>query len=358
MQRLPKIVLLAGLCLGRAATGQAPAPEPLPMAAPPQPAHQYPPGVVDVTPEAMPAASAAPQCYFVPANDAVTPFVATAEYLLIRPSRPDLGYAIVDPNRNLIPEGSIANLEWQTRSGLRVGFLWRPRHGSTDLGFTYTYAYSQGSANLTAPAGGVLFPALTRPGLIDQALTAQAFSNIVFNVFDIDVGRRFCGDQTEYRVFTGVRMVDIGQLFSTTFDGLDAHQAIASNRSCMQGGGLTLGGEARWRFSHSFGAFARGRGSLVVGDYCVSAFESDFAGNVINTDVTDHFMKTVPVLDLAAGLSWQRRNWRASVGYELSQWFNQTESITFLDDFATGKYIRRQSDLSFEAITFQLAVEF
>ena len=359
MLRRDQMLLAVAMVLGTSHWSLAQLPEPLPLPVAPVPVeHQYPAGVVDVTPEVLPGPGASPQCYFPPAYDAVAPFVVSAEYLLFRPHRRDLDFAIVDPNSNLTPEGRIASLDWQTRSGVRAGFMWRPRDSSADLAFTYTYAYSRDTANLAAPAGGVLFPTLTRPGLIDQVLTAQAFSSINYNVFDIDVGRRFSVDNTDYRIFTGVRIADISQILAATYDGLDAHQALSRNHTCMDGGGLTFGGEAQWKLSRGFGAYARGRGSLVVGDFCTSAFESDFAGNVINANVSDRYTKVVPVVDLAAGISWQRRNLRASIGYELSHWFNQVEGINFLDDFAVGKTGRKQSDLSLEAVVFQFAVDF
>jgi Legionella pneumophila major outer membrane protein precursor len=362
MLRTYRMLLVAAIVLGvrSAALAQGPESLPVPVAPPPQQASPYPPGVVDVTPDVLPgpAGSGSPQCYFIPAHDAVAPFVVSVEYLLLRPYRRDLDYAIVDPNGNLTPEGHIANLDWQTRSGVRAGLMWRPRDSSSDLSFTYTYAYSQDTANIAAPAGGVLFPTLTRPGIIDAVLTAQAFSSITYNVFDIDVGHRFNVDNSEYRIFAGFRIADIGQVLAATYDGLDAHQALARNHVCMNGGGLTLGGEAHWCLARGFGAYARGRGSLVVGDYCVSNIETDFAGNVVNTDVRDSFTKVVPVLDLAAGVSWQHRNMRASIGYEINHWFNQVEGITFLDDFSVGKHGRTQSDLSLEAIVFQFAIDF
>ena len=186
------MVFGTALVLGFGGKAIAQLPEPLPVPVTVTPAeHQYPPGVIDMTPAELPGPPTSPTCYFVPADDAIAPFVVSAEYLLIRPHRRDLDYVIVDPKNNLAPEGRIASLDWQTRSGVRAGFMWRPRNSSTDLAFTYTYAYSRDSASIAAPAGGVLFPSLTRPGIVDQALTAQAFSSINYNVFDIDVGRRF-----------------------------------------------------------------------------------------------------------------------------------------------------------------------
>lgn len=320
---------------------------------------KYPPGVVDVTPEPVQAPSPQGRIELAPCPEPLPTFLVSVEYLLVRPRRSDLDYAAFDPRNNLIPEGKSAHLEWETRSGVRLGFIWRPRGGPNDVSFTYTYVYSSDSGSVAAPAGGILFPALTRPGIIDEALTADAFSSINYNVFDIDVGRSIVFDDCfQSRVFTGVRLADIGQVLQASYDGRDANQAMARHQVLMDGGGLTAGGEARWAFSNQFSAYGRGRGSLLVADYRVSARETDFAGNILISDVNDCFMKVVPVLDLGIGLTWRRRNWHASLGYEITQWFSQTESITFLDDFSEGKRGRRTSDLSFEAITFQIGLEF
>src|SRR5262245_55413828 len=99
------------------------------------PPSTYPPGVVDVTPP-IPPQVAIPMT--VPACDEVAPFVVTFEYLLLRPYRRDLDYAVVDVRNDLIPQGSVVGLDWQTNSGFRVGFQWRPRGGMTDVAFTYT----------------------------------------------------------------------------------------------------------------------------------------------------------------------------------------------------------------------------
>jgi hypothetical protein len=321
----------------------------------PPPASHYPPGVVDVTPEVMPP----PSVQIVPANEPVLPFVASFEYLLLRPTRRDLDYALVDPKNDFIPQGSTAGLDWRTDSGFRIGFTWRPRGGNTDVSFTYLYAYSQDSATIGAPQGGLLYPTLTRPGVIDTASTATAFSSFNFNVFDIDLGRTVHLDESfDARMFIGSRTANIGQVLEATYNGLDANQASTRQRLTMDAGGLSLGGEGRWRLGGAWSAYARGRGSLLVADYCLHHTETNFAGNVLVTDISDNFTKVVPVLDIATGLTWTRRNFHFSLGYELSHWFNQVESVSFLDDFAEGKRTRKVSDLSMEAVTFRFGLDF
>lgn len=325
-----------------------------PVPAPPAPS----PGVavVDMTPVEGWNGHAETAC--MPGCERGPTFLVHVEYLLVRPRRTDLDFAVVDPADDIIPQGRLTSLNWETRSGLRADLRYRPDGGPNDVGLTYTYVYSKDSGSVTAPPGGLIYPTLTRPGTVDQANTASAAASLNFNVFDVDVGHSFGSDCFQSRVFSGVRMAIIHQVLEATYDGLEANQAFAQQRCNMDGGGLTAGGEARWALGRGLSAYGKGRGSLVVGDYRVSNTQTDFAGNVLLADASDKFMRVVPVLDLGAGLSYKFRSVRASVGYEISHWFNQVEGITFLDDFAEGKRARKVSDLSLEAIVFGLSFDF
>jgi hypothetical protein len=354
---LRRIALCGLLTFGQAASAQSPPVLPSPVA-PSEPVigHTtvYPPGVVDVTPEI----TGPPAAPIVPAGDACYPFVVSAEYLLLRPYRRNLDYGLVDARNDFIPQGVPADLEWQTDSGFRLGFSWRPRGGATDLSFTYTYAYSRDDATAAAPPGGLIYPTLMRPGTIDAASTAEAFSSVTFHVFDVDFGRRVQFEDLNARFWVGSRSASISQVIGASYDGFDARQSSSRQRLQMDAGGLTLGGESRWRLGRNWSAYGRARGSILVADYCLQVNESNFAGNVPVTDFHDTFTKVVPVVDLGAGLTWSRRNFHLSVGYEISHWFNQVETLTFLDDFAEGRTARTVSDLSLEAVTFRFGFDF
>jgi hypothetical protein len=357
MPRLPRPALVLLLALAAPAFGQGP-PASLPAPAPPPGAvHSYPPGVVDVTPEHWPARAEAPCTACRP--EPLSPFLVSVDYLLARLRRRDLDFAVADANDDLTPEGRLASLDYSIRSGVRLAGVWRPGGGPTDLAFTYTYAYGRDTGSVTAPDGGLVYSTLTRPGRIDEVDQANASSSLNYNVIDLDYGRRFAVDDSFMaRFFGGTRWAFIHQVLEAGYDGRDANNAFARQRVNMDGGGLTAGGEARWQIGGSLSAFGRGRGSLVVGDYRLSHRETDFGGELLVADVSDKFTKVVPVLDLGAGLSWRFRSVRASVGYELSHWFNQVEGMTFLDDFSEGKRARRVSDLTLEAVTFGLSWEF
>jgi hypothetical protein len=353
MQRFVSLACFVVL-IASAARAQAPGHGETVQPLPPRPA-----GLVDVTPETWPAPAHSETACQIGGCERGPAFLVSVEYLLVRPRRTDLDYAVIDPADDIIPQGQPTSLAWETRSGLRANLRYRPGGGPNDVGFTYTYVYSTDSGAVTAPAGGLLYATLTRPGTNDEATTAAAFTSLNYNVFDIDVGHTFGEARCfQSRVFTGVRMAIINQVLQASYDGRDANQTFAEQRCNMDGGGLTAGGEAHWSIGRGLTAYGKGRGSLVVGDYRVSNQQTDFAGNFVLTDATDKFCRVVPVLDLGAGVSYRFGGVRASVGYEITHWFNQVEGVTFLDDFSEGKRARRVSDLSLEAIVFGLSFEF
>lgn len=319
--------------------------------APPVEPPSYPPGVVDVTPSELPPRSYCTDCQM---PDSPTPFIISAEYLLVRPRRRDLDFALVDPSNNLAPEGHPASLEWNTRSGLRAGVLWRPRGQLTDIAFTYTYIFSSDDRAVGAPANGVLYAQLTRPGRVDEVNVASASSSLRFNVFDLDFGRTMLfHDGPSARAFMGVRNALVDQSIEAFYDGRDAAQARVRDFCNMDAGGLTFGAESEWSLGGRFSAFGKVRGSILIGEYRVGHRETNFGGNLVNADVHDHFFKPLPTLDMSLGLGYSWKHVRTSIGYELSHWFNQVEGIGFADDFSEGKRFRKQSDLGLEAVFFR-----
>jgi hypothetical protein len=347
---------LLGLALS-AAPHPAPAQPP-----PPLPADSPPPlpGVVDVTPDFLrtrPAADCAPAADAAPAGPCAV--FTSVEYLLMRPRRSDLDYAIADPlRRNHAPDGDLEHLDYPTRSGLRVGAGVR-LDGGWEAGFAYTFLHSAADGSLTAPPGGTLYASLTRPGLIDEAGIAAAHASLTYNVFDIQFARKFALDRTfSVSVLSGTRFASIDQGFSSGYDGIDAHRAEVQTSSRFRGAGLFLGGQGDWAVGRGLSLYGRARGALMFGDVHSRLTETDNGGLTSNADVGDDFRQVVPVVELAAGVAWQYRGLRVSAGYEAANWFNLVSRPVFVNDFAEGKYTRRISDLGLEGLVLQLSYAF
>jgi hypothetical protein len=291
--------------------------------------------------------------------DCPAAWIVSAEYLLVRPRRRADDFAIVDPTNNLTPEGRIKSVNYDLTSGVRATLGYRWGGSGWESLFTYTYLHAGGDRTATAPDGGILYPTLTRPGLVDNALSAAAGSSLTYNLYDLESARRFVVDPSlALRLGFGVRLASIDQALDAYYFGGDASGTHVRSRVDFNGAGPMLGGEAQWVLPYGFRFFGRGRGALVVGDTRDSLRETDNAGLTLNANVRDHYFQTVPVLEMATGVAWEHRNLRLAVGYEVANWFNLIDSPTFVNDFAEGKIGRRHGDLTLEGLFVQLGVAY
>src|SRR5262249_26412402 len=157
--------------LGCVLTAEVSAAAQQPLSVPPP--SPVPPPVVDLTPAEIPGRQVTIS-EIVPGPSSPRAILTSAEYLLVRPRRRDLDFALVDPFDAFTPEGKLKSVEWPTVSGLRAGIGYRPADSCWETMFTYMYLHSGDDRGAAAPPGGVLYPTLTRPGIVDRALTANA----------------------------------------------------------------------------------------------------------------------------------------------------------------------------------------
>jgi hypothetical protein len=276
-------------------------------------------------------------------------FFADAEYLYLKPYRRGLDFAIVSPNANGDPEGSIQSDPWHERSAFRVGAGWQAAHDGPDVGFYYTYLHDDQVAGLVRPPGSLLFATQTHPGTVELVGLAFADASLSYNVFDLEVGRRAAlGDAWTVRPFGGLRFARIGQNFDVLYDGGDANHDLVSSRLKFDGGGVRAGGQVDWALLEHWGLYGRAAGSLLVGDYSVRQTEFNNGGVTPLTNVGESFRKITPVAELAFGVAYRREHLRLSVGYEITNWFNLVDTPSFVSDVHQGKFIRNVSDLGLD----------
>lgn len=348
---------LTGLGLGSAALAQAPASPPPAAQAPPSAA----PTIVDLTPVDLPdRGHGGSPIDCVTCNNRSAGFTSSIEYLLVRVRRTANDYAIVDPNNNLAPEGRIRDVNFpDSDSALRASVGYRPRNSEWELLFTYMYLNTNDNAASTAPPGGVVYPTLTRPGVVDRVGLGIANAGVNLNVFDLETARTFrIDDGFTFRLGMGPRFANMTNTVLGAYFGGDANGAVARSRTNFDGAGLTAGVQGDWIVGRGLRFFGRARGSIIMADFCDSLTETNDFGQTVNAAVREHYMQTVPVLELASGVAWEYRSMRIAVGYEIQNWFNVVNEPTFVDTFAEGKIGRRQSDLGIEGFFVQFGVSF
>jgi hypothetical protein len=281
------------------------------------------------------------------------------EYVLAFPQRGNMDFALPNPNFGRAPVGAIQSLDWGASNGVRLSAGWRPAGSLFDVAFSYTYLYGHDQQSAFAPPGGQLYTTQTRPGFVDDATSAQASSRLSYNVYDLGVGRTIPLDsEFSLRLSTGVRIAAIYQNVNALYNGLQADNAQTLQQNSYVGGGLTAGGEARWALSNHFTLFGRVGGAILSGQQNTLVFESNHSGATVDTNVTDRVWQVVPVVEVAAGVTWQRNGYSVSVGFEMTNWFGLVNRPQFIDSSSEGSFTSTQSDLSVEAIYFRFAKTF
>jgi Legionella pneumophila major outer membrane protein precursor len=282
-------------------------------------------------------------------------FLLSADYLLMTPRSRPLDFAIVGPLTPFGPQGDVRSLDWNVESGFRAGAGYRLPGEGWEASFFYTYLHGDGHNSAVAdPSSGVLFPTLTHPGGVEMASVATAACKLNYNVFDLEISRRFHpGEAVEVRVFAGPRAARIDYEINATYNGGDANLDHVRSRIDYGGIGVRAGAESTWTVGYGLGLYARGGASMLASSFRSRLTEATNDGLSTLVDVTDRFHKVVPVLEMGLGLSYQYRGWRLTAGYEFVNWVGLVDQIDFVSDTSVGKPGRRTGDLSLDGLVLR-----
>jgi hypothetical protein len=285
---------------------------------------------------------------------------ADAEFLLMRARNNDMDFAVVGSAVGLGTIGPINALNYQLGTGLytELGYRYGPE-GKWETAFGYTYFSDHGGVTAAVEPGQVLFPTLTRAGLVDRALTANVTSNLNYQVFDLLVGRRtVVDDNFALRWLGGFRFADIRQTFNTLYNGDDAREDAVNNRSRFQGFGPIVGLEGVLGGWHGFHMYTRATFGLISGLSKNDLLETNDSGATTYVNTTYHIRKVVPTATLGIGGGWQYRSISIRAGYQITYWEGIFERPRFTDDVSPGKLVTKPSNLTLEGLFIQVGLTF
>jgi hypothetical protein len=284
---------------------------------------------------------------------------AAAEFLYFTPRERGLDFALVDPQNDLVPAGTVQTLNYRPSPGVRAALAYRLPGRGWDLGVTYTYFTATDEFGVAAPTGALLYPTLTRAGLTNEAQAAAANARLTLNIFDVTAGRTWAFDEAaSLRLFGGVRLACVRQQFDAAYFGRDADCAFVETRQRYDAAGPLFGAETWCGLGGGFGLFGRATGALVTGTMRAPFTETNNAGATVYTDLRDRYALTVPVMTLGVGVSYDYRGVFVRAGYEVTNWFGLFERPAFVDDFAEGKFVRQPANLALDGFFFQLGLSF
>lgn len=282
-----------------------------------------------------------------------------AEYLLMRPRRGAFEYALRSSTVGAIADGPLDRLRYQQRSGVRAGIGYRFAETGLDATFAYTYLRSSATGSSVAPTGGALYPTLTRPGVIDTALTAAADSGLDYNVYDVEVGKRIHrGEHVTVRVFGGARFASVHQNFDVRYNGRDAINAIVRTKNNFDGFGPTIGADMSAVVYRGFHLYSRASGGLLTGDLQATTSESNQNGQVGLGGIDGTSRRVVPVAHVGIGGGWSSGRITLRAGYEITNYFGLIEAPRFSSEFAPGRTTTRSEDFSLEGLVVTVGLSY
>lgn len=302
----------------------------------------------------------------------VTPFAGT----LSRPSGTFQGLPI-NSGASLVSE--LRDADYGRNSGFRanIGYCMTDR---CDIGFRYTYFYTNGASSLGDPnldTNSVLANRLDR-SLADVILDA-AFDDgeadfasqrirLNLNIYDIEIRRRLRLNSKRFgaHLMAGFRFAEIDQASQISYQNLESGNLLRADTDetmDMSAAGLMFGGDVEYHMGWHTSIFARGAVSLLYANFDVSRLDLQTSATAAGVRlISDSFQSVVPVVELNVGARWQYGRFHVAAGYNIAHWFDMVQGLDAINqddvDGATNSYRVERSGLSFDGFFAEAGLRF
>ena len=309
--------------------------------------------------------------YWQATRDA-TPFAGT----LSRPSGTIHGLPI-DSGVSLV--STLRDADYGRNSGFRANIGYRMTD-RCDIGFRYTYFYTNGASMLGDPnvdADLVLANRLDRNlanSILDQSFDdgeadfASQRIRLNLNIYDIEIRRRLRLNSQRFgaHFMGGFRFAEIDQASQIIYQNLESGillRADTDETMDMCAAGLMFGGDVEYQMGWHTSIFARGAVSLLYANFDVSRLDVQTSATEAGVrSISDSFQSFVPVLELNVGVRWQRGRFHAAAGYNVAHWFDMVQGLDAINqddvDGATNSYRVERSGLSFDGFFAEAGLRF
>jgi hypothetical protein len=240
--------------------------------------------------------------------------------------------------------------------GFSVGIGYTMEHDEWDTQATYTWFQSKASDHA---GNGSITPGFlaARLSSLEPFSTGKANMNIHYNMFDLDLGRKFCiSRRLSLRPSIGLKGGWINQTIHShwTLASLPGFTAAENLKQEFQTAGPKSKIEGKW----CFGYLKKQTFSLVT------AFEAGYLWGhwSIHDQFTDSlsqliFLKTTPrnygsiVFHSFLGLAWDYHlnctHFAFKLGYEIEDWLNQSQFFTDISGSQNNDLVLQGLNLSF-----------
>lgn len=301
-------------------------------------------------------------------------FGVYGDYLYWRARRCELDYAI--PYDATIVVGNVYDVCPRYDSGFRVGAFYK---GCGDFDFVgqYTWYNTDAKSHVFDPdenlAGTHILDENTQVGQESFQL-ARGEWDLKYNVVDLTAGYRWdMNDCFHARFYTGLKLAFIDQTFDILYSETEDVTGAANGfdkvhySNDLNGYGIQVGASADYQIC--------GRLSL-IGNFGYGVLASDVSRKevyvtsanggtteVIEVDLHDSCWRTLSVLDLAVGLSYEIYcgdcgSAFIGLGYEFHHWFDMANFISYQNESGEITFDRYTDSLGLDGLFVRLGVNF
>jgi Legionella pneumophila major outer membrane protein precursor len=263
-------------------------------------------------------------------------FVAGADFLFVRPHFSEApAYA-----RGSFGPGGVSvaaqELDFDYEASLRAFVGYRFDDGKAELRLTYTRLpgqASQDAANLgpsqfiVDPFGNVVG---TAPGGATGGNRISVDAAASADIYDLELIKQLSWSDSRWLLSfsAGLRIASVDQSYESVVTSGGAFFGDGSYTADFVGAGPRLGLEGRWCFgpNREYSLFARGYGSLLVGDFDM-AFRMASAAMPAPATQSSDIVRMIPVAEIEMGAAIHPCSWlELSAGWLFQTWIDLGDS--------------------------------
>jgi len=258
---------------------------------------------------------------------------------------------VLNNNLNSINQQiSYSTADFDFRPGLRISASYKR---DWDFRVTYTTYYTKASDS----ASGNLVATFMGGKMIQNGnffyTSGQLNFKINFNTLDLDFGKTFYfRKRSSYRPYIGLKNGWIYQEISTNLRG--ATSIVEDIHNNFIGIGPRMGLSSNWRITRTKNFTTNGfmdvSMSYLAGRWSISDVVTASNATNLYTNAGHRYLGAAVIQGLI-GFSFDYKSYMLSIGYEISDWFNQCQ--VFSDASGT-----QNNDLILQGLTLQLTYSF
>jgi len=280
----------------------------------------------------------------------------TADFLYWQAKEDNLDYGITTASGFDFPifEGEVLAMDFDFHPGVKVGFgvdfYW---HDHWDLFGEWTYLNSHNNSEASF-ADFTIAPSLIPPSVVQNSVASSAKANwkILYNTFDINLGRPFySGEMLRLRPHGGVRGNYFRQKYSANYRISEPLNEIITMTTTFNswGVGPRVGIETDWLLGYGCKIFGNVGFSLLFTLFNTREKGQDAVLSLGSVSITPnsyidkrHHNMARANLESILGIGWEwyfdNCNWHAdfTAGYEFQYWPDANGDIRFFDTTAKG----------------------